>query len=168
MTVERPTSPHVTIYSWLISNTLSILHRLTGFGLSFGTILLVVWLVSAAYYPAFYYDLQDFMGSIIGRLLLVGWTFAFFYHLANGIRHLFWDIGKGFELGQAQASGIAVVAFTIVMTGASWWYATKVSPVPDALKLHSPVESHSSQQGLSDSYYDSPTNEAAPHGQEVH
>lgn len=123
MTAPRPTSPHLTIYSWLITNTLSILHRLTGVALSFGTLLLVLWLVSAAYYPVLYYDVQDFMGSILGRLMLLGWTFAFFYHLGNGIRHLFWDMGKGFELETATRSGLAVIAFMIVMTGASWFYA---------------------------------------------
>ena len=121
MTIDRPTSPHVGIYSWLITNTLSIFHRLTGVGLLFGTALLVIWLVSAAYYPEFYYDLQDFMGSMLGMLLMLGWTAAFFYHFANGIRHLFWDIGKGFELKHVHASGMFVVFFTIVATAGSWW-----------------------------------------------
>lgn len=121
MSIERPTSPHVTIYSWLISNTLSIFHRLTGLGLAVGTLLFVVWIFSAAYHPVFYYDLQEFMSSIIGLVLLFGWTLAFFYHLCNGIRHLFWDMGKGLDLETAKCSGIAVIISAVVLTGVSWW-----------------------------------------------
>lgn len=129
MAVSRPTSPHVTIYSWLITNTLSILHRLTGIGLAFGTVLFVAWLVSAAYYPAYYYNVQEFMSSIPGMVALLGWTVAFYYHLANGIRHLFWDIGKGFELKQAKVSGLVVLVFTAAATAFSWGYASSFSPV---------------------------------------
>ena len=121
MSHTRPTSPHVTIYSWMMTNTLSILHRLTGIALAIGTILMVTWLVSAAYYPTFYYDLHECMSSWIGQTMLLGWAAAFYYHLANGIRHLFWDMGKGFELDQAHKTGVIVLLFTIFMTAYSWW-----------------------------------------------
>lgn len=125
MTHPRPLSPHLSIYRWLITNTLSILHRITGVALCVGTVLLVAWLVTAAYYPAQYLTLQECMGSMLGRLMLVGWTFAFYYHLCNGIRHLFWDMGKGFELGTVNVTGAAVIIATIGLTAFSWVYATQ-------------------------------------------
>jgi succinate dehydrogenase / fumarate reductase cytochrome b subunit len=99
---------------------LSILHRLTGVILAFGTLLLVWWLIAAATGPEVYDTVQGFIGSVIGRLLLLGWTFALFYHLANGIRHLAWDTGRGFELATAYSSGWLVVIASVVLTIASW------------------------------------------------
>lgn len=122
MTAPRPTSPHLGIYKWLITNTLSILHRMTGFALVIGTIILVLWLYTAAYSPAHYYDVQAVMSSIMGRILMFGWTLAFFYHFANGIRHLMWDTGSGFEMKQVNSSGIIVLIFTALTTAASWWF----------------------------------------------
>lgn len=121
MSTPRPLSPHLGIYKWLITNTLSILHRITGFGLAIGTLLLVLWLYTAAYSPEHYYDVQAVMSSVVGRLFMLGWTLAFFYHLSNGIRHLMWDTGAGFELKQVTSSGIIVLVFTVIMTAASWW-----------------------------------------------
>ncbi len=118
---SRPTSPHVSIYRWQITNTLSILHRFTGLALVFGGVLMVAWLWAASYSPhGVYSDLYSFMGSTLGRLMLMGWTLSFFYHFGNGIRHLFWDIGKGFELRNVNLSGIAVAIFTVAMTGLVW------------------------------------------------
>lgn len=122
MTISRPTSPHLTVYRWLITNTLSIFHRLTGIWLVVGTLLIVAWLVTAAYYPKQYYDLQAVMSSLVGRAMMLGWTLAFFYHFANGIRHLMWDIGYGFELDQVTKSGWAALIFTIIMTALSWGF----------------------------------------------
>lgn len=120
MATERPLSPHLTVYSWQITNTLSILHRITGFGLAIGSILLVIWLFSAAYNPPFYYSLHAFLGSLAGKLLLLGWTVAFYYHLANGIRHLLWDTGAGFQIPQVTRSGIFVLFYTAIMTAGTW------------------------------------------------
>jgi succinate dehydrogenase / fumarate reductase cytochrome b subunit len=113
---ERPLSPHLQVYRPQITSVLSILHRLTGVALTLGTLLLTWWLVSAAYGPDAFADAQAFVGSWFGQLLLWGFTFALFYHLGNGIRHLAWDFGWGFELSQVRASGLAMLAFAVVGT----------------------------------------------------
>jgi len=106
----RPLSPHISIYRWQINSILSILHRITGVALAVGTLLLVYWLVSAAAGPGAYRSAQHFIGSFIGQILLIGWAWSLFFHLCNGIRHLVWDAGYGFELETAARSSIAVVA----------------------------------------------------------
>ncbi len=116
----RPTSPHLNIYRWQITMVLSILHRMTGIGLGVGAALMVAWLYVAAYSPANYAPLQEFMASITGCLLMLCWTAAFYFHLANGVRHLFWDMGKGFTIPQTTRSGWMVVIFTALMTGLTW------------------------------------------------
>lgn len=122
MTVQRPTSPHLTIYRPQISTVLSILHRFSGIGLYAGLILLTVWLCTAAYSPDAYSSLHACLSSLIGKLFLFCWTAAFYYHFGNGIRHLFWDIGKGFDLPIMATSGWMVVIFSVVMTGLTWGF----------------------------------------------
>lgn len=117
---NRPLSPHLQVYRPQLTSVLSILHRITGIGLAIGTLLLVWWLIAAAIGPTAFSTVQSFIGSIIGRILLLGWSFALFYHLSNGIRHLVWDAGKGFELTTAYASGRLVVAGSVVLTAISW------------------------------------------------
>ena len=119
-TDNRPLSPHLQVYKPQLTSVLSILHRLTGVVLAIGTLLLVWWLIAAATGPEAYDTVQGFIGSIIGRLMLLGWTFSLFYHLANGIRHLGWDTGRGFELGTAYMTGWLVVIAAVVLTLASW------------------------------------------------
>lgn len=119
-TDNRPLSPHLQVYKPQLTSMLSILHRLTGVALAFGTLLLVWWLIAAATGPGAYDAVQSFIGSILGRLLLLGWTFSLFYHLANGLRHLAWDTGRGFELTTAYATGWLVVIAAIVLTLVSW------------------------------------------------
>ena len=113
---ERPLSPHIQIYRPQITSVLSIVHRITGVALTSGTLFLTWWLVSAAYGPDAFATAQAFLGSIVGHLLLWGFTFAVFYHLANGVRHLLWDFGWGFELPQVRQSGVVMVAFAVVAT----------------------------------------------------
>lgn len=117
---QRPLSPHLSIYRWQISNTLSILHRLTGVGLTVGLIPLTLWLWGAAYDAALYTTLSQLAGSLFGKLCLFGWTWAFYYHLANGIRHLNWDIGRGFAITQMTASGQIAVVFSLSMSVLTW------------------------------------------------
>jgi len=119
-TDNRPLSPHLQVYRPQLTSVLSILHRITGVGLAVGTLLLVWWLVAAATGPTAFDTVQSFIGSIVGRLLLLAWSFALHYHLCNGIRHLVWDAGKGFELGTAYASGWLVVIAAAVLTAISW------------------------------------------------
>lgn len=119
---ERPLSPHLSIYRWQITNTLSILHRVTGFGLTFGLVLFAVWLIAAACNPELYACMMDLFGSIVGKLFLFGWTVAFFYHLGNGMRHLYWDMGRGFALGEVTTSGQLILVFTLAMTIITWTF----------------------------------------------
>lgn len=108
---DRPLSPHIQVYRPQITSVLSILHRITGVALTVATLLLTYWLVAAAYGPEMFADAQALMGSWIGQLVLWGFTFALYYHLANGIRHLAWDFGWGFELPRLRTTGLAVIAF---------------------------------------------------------
>jgi succinate dehydrogenase / fumarate reductase cytochrome b subunit len=119
-TADRPLSPHLQIYRWQWTMALSILHRITGVALAVGTIVLVWWLIAAATGPGYFGYVQSLLAGWFGRLLLFGWTLALFYHLCNGIRHLFWDAGKGFALGTARASGMVVLAATAILTLVAW------------------------------------------------
>ncbi|MEQ8346646.1 MAG: succinate dehydrogenase, cytochrome b556 subunit [Sneathiellaceae bacterium] len=118
--VERPLSPHLQIYKPQISSVMSILHRLTGLALGVGTLLLTWWLIALAAGPDSFNVVQDFIGSVVGIIILIGFSWALFYHLCNGIRHLFWDIGRGFELSNVNASGWAVVIASAVLTVLAW------------------------------------------------
>lgn len=117
---NRPLSPHLGVYRWQVSNTLSIIHRLTGVLLAFGALALTVWLVALASGPDAYLGIVGLFGSPPGVLLLFGWTFCFFYHLCNGIRHLCWDAGLGFDLARARASGMTVVVCAVLLTLVFW------------------------------------------------
>ena len=117
---NRPLSPHLQVYKPQLTSMLSILHRATGIALAVGTLLLVWWLVAAATGESAFADVQAFIGSWINRLLLLGWSYALFYHMCNGLRHLFWDAGKGLEIETAYTTGKLVVAASIVLTAAAW------------------------------------------------
>ena len=120
MPASRPLSPHLQIYRPQITSVLSISHRATGLALSAGTLLLVWWLVALTRGPEAFASVQSFVGSWAGRLLLLGWTFSLFFHLANGIRHLCWDAGYGFEIKTAETSGWVVVAAATALTVIVW------------------------------------------------
>jgi len=116
----RPLSPHLQIYRLPLLAIMSITHRATGVALALGTLLLAYWLGAAAYGPKAYATAAAVIGSPIGLLLLFGWTVALYYHLCNGIRHLVWDIGRGFEIPAAYASGRLVLVATVVLTVVTW------------------------------------------------
>jgi succinate dehydrogenase / fumarate reductase cytochrome b subunit len=116
----RPLSPHLQVYRWQLTSVMSILHRATGVALSVGAILLVSWLGAASDGPEPYAGMQRFLGSWIGLLLLFGWSVALFYHLCNGIRHLWWDTGNGLELRSVYAGGWAVLGSTAALTIIAW------------------------------------------------
>jgi len=120
MPASRPLSPHLQIYRPQITSILSVTHRGTGLALSVGTLLLVWWLVALARGPEAFANAQGFAGSWLGRFLLLGWTFSLFFHLANGIRHLFWDAGYGYEIKTTTASGWVVVAVSLALTVIAW------------------------------------------------
>lgn len=99
----------------------SIFHRITGVALTVGTLLLVYWLLAAAAGPEAYADARALIGSWFGRVLLLGWSYALFYHLLNGIRHLAWDAGWGFELKTAYATGLLMAASSVGLTLVAWF-----------------------------------------------
>jgi succinate dehydrogenase / fumarate reductase cytochrome b subunit len=117
---NRPLSPHLQIYRPQLTSVLSITHRATGVALTLGLLLLVYWLLALAAGPESYSSARDLLASWIGKMVLFGFSFALFYHLCNGIRHLFWDAGWGFELDSAYASGWAVVAVSAALTVLTW------------------------------------------------
>lgn len=100
--------------------TLSILHRISGVGLGVGTLLMVYWLIAIAAGPEAFATAQDLIGSFVGRIILLGFTFSLAFHFSNGIRHLFWDMGRGYELPTVHTSGWFVVGATIVLTLGTW------------------------------------------------
>lgn len=116
----RPLSPHLQIYKRQMSSVSSILHRITGIALIVGSLVLVSWIWAVAYSPACLDLIHCFFQSPFGLVLLVGWSAAFFYHFANGIRHLAWDAGYGFEVRTSIASGWFVFIFTAILTGLTW------------------------------------------------
>jgi succinate dehydrogenase / fumarate reductase cytochrome b subunit len=116
----RPLSPHLQIYRPQLTSILSITHRATGVALAAGTLLLVYWLMAAALGPDSFADAQALIGSWLGYLVLFGWSFSLFFHLANGLRHLAWDAGYGFALDQVYASGWVVIGASVGLTVLAW------------------------------------------------
>jgi succinate dehydrogenase / fumarate reductase cytochrome b subunit len=110
-------------YKAQLTSMMSITHRLTGLALAAGTLFITIWVMSAASGAASYGGFVYWAKSIPGRLLMFAYSWALLYHLCNGIRHLFWDIGRGFELKAAYASGYLVIAASLVLTGLTWLVA---------------------------------------------
>ena len=117
---RRPLSPHLQIYKPQLTSVLSISHRITGVGLAAGTLLLTWWLLAAAAGPEAFATVQGVLGSWIGYLILFGFSYALMYHLCNGVRHLFWDAGRGFELPTVYKTGWAVVIGSAALTVIAW------------------------------------------------
>ncbi len=122
-TDNRPISPHLQIYRLPFNAVLSISHRLTGIALSLGSVVVVAWLVAAAAGPRAYATAGVILGSIPIQVLMFLWTYALFYHLCNGVRHLFWDAGYGFDLAVTRRTGMAAVAAAGLLTVAAWLIA---------------------------------------------
>jgi succinate dehydrogenase / fumarate reductase, cytochrome b subunit len=125
----RPLSPHLQIYRWQIGNSLSILHRLTGIALALGLPALTYWLNSLAAGSDSYRAAAHAFASPLGLTLLMGWSFAFFFHLLNGVRHLLWDVGLGFERGPRHATGWMAVLGAVGLTLGLWallWHFGRV------------------------------------------
>lgn len=119
----RPLSPHLQVYRPQVTSVLSIFHRLTGVVLSMAALLLTYWLASAAYGPESFARAQLVMESWFGRLVLFGFTFSLFYHLCNGVRHLGWDMGWGFDLVKLRLTGVVVIIASMGLTVLSWMMA---------------------------------------------
>ncbi|MBX2849634.1 MAG: succinate dehydrogenase, cytochrome b556 subunit [Acidiferrobacterales bacterium] len=125
MQKERPLSPHLQVYRWQITMMLSIMHRGTGVFLAVSTPVLVYWLWSISVGGDSYQDLQACFGSVFGRLALLAWAFSMFYHLCNGIRHLFWDVGQGYEIKSLYTSGKLVVVIAFLLTAVTAYLAIR-------------------------------------------
>lgn len=117
---NRPLSPHLQVYRPQITSMLSILHRGTGVALTGGLVLMLWWLVALASGPEYYNYVMEIAGSIIGRLVLLGFSWALFFHLCNGLRHLYWDAGWGFEVEAVTRSGYMVLIGATVLTVLAW------------------------------------------------
>jgi succinate dehydrogenase / fumarate reductase cytochrome b subunit len=119
--MSRPLSPHLGVYRFMYTMALSILHRIAGLILSIGLLVLIYWLMSASLGELSYGSAVQRLSMPIFRILLLGWLAAFAYHFCNGIRHLLWDAGAGFEKRQARASGwVVVIAATLITAGAGY------------------------------------------------
>jgi succinate dehydrogenase / fumarate reductase cytochrome b subunit len=128
---ERPKSPHLVtgglgsplLWRWHITMWTSILHRMTGVALYVGGLIAAAWGIALAQGPERYAAFKGLLGSPLGKIVMFGLTVAFFYHLANGIRHLVWDSGHGLDVKSANASSVTVFAFTAAATLAIWYIA---------------------------------------------
>ncbi len=118
---QRPLSPHIGVYKFMYTMSLSILHRITGCVATVGLLAFVWWLMALASGPDAYATAMRCLGSPFGKLLLVGFTFSFIYHFCNGVRHLVWDTGRGLERAQARASGAVVIVAAVVLTIVVVW-----------------------------------------------
>lgn len=121
-TDKRPLSPFMIgpYYKPQLTSMMSITHRATGVGLVVGTLLLVYWLTAAASGQQAYEHAQAVLGSMFGQLFLFCWTWALYYHLCNGIRHLMWDTGQGFDMGCVYKSGKVVLWGSVALTFVTW------------------------------------------------
>lgn len=119
VTNNRPLSPHLQIYKFIPTMAMSIVHRITGGALYFGTLLVAAWLISAASGEDYFNWVNGLFGSIIGQLVLFGYTWALLHHLLGGLRHIMWDLGYGFEKEfstmLAKANLVASIALTVVV-----------------------------------------------------
>ncbi|MDT0635845.1 succinate dehydrogenase, cytochrome b556 subunit [Spectribacter hydrogenoxidans] len=120
---QRPLSPHLQIYRPQLTSILSISHRLTGVALAAGTAVLALWLIAAAAGADSFALINNHLAAWYGQVLMVFWSFALFYHLCNGIRHLAWDAGWGLDIRTAYMTGYATVAAAVLLTAGAWLLA---------------------------------------------
>ena len=116
----RPLSPHLQIWRPTLTMTMSIVHRITGAGLYFGMALVAWWLIAVASGPNAYANFEAFISSIIGRVILFGYTWALIHHGLGGIRHLVWDMGRGFEPAEREMLTLATLVGSIGLTIVIW------------------------------------------------
>jgi len=117
---ERPLSPHLLLYRWPLPMVMSLLHRMTGVGLYFGTLLMAWWLIAAASGPNAYATFSTVINSLVGRLILLGYTWALIHHMLGGIRHLIWDAGRGFSPSEREWLSVATGVGSIGLTALLW------------------------------------------------
>ena len=120
----RPLSPHMTIYRWPVTMMTSITHRFTGVGLAVGAVILAWWLVSISNGPEGWQSFHAVSDTPLGLLVLFGLTWSLIYHFLNGVRHLAWDLGYGFEKRTAERNSVIILALSVIgavaIFGLSW------------------------------------------------
>jgi succinate dehydrogenase / fumarate reductase cytochrome b subunit len=126
---RRPLSPHIQIYRPLVNMVMSILHRITGAALYFGTLLLAWWLVAAATGPQYFDYVNGLLATPPGLLVLVGYTWALMHHMLGGVRHLIWDTGRGFDLGTVNLLSWGTIVGSLLLTAGIWGLALKAKGV---------------------------------------
>jgi len=119
--IERPLSPHLSVYRIMINTVMSIVHRITGAALYFGTLLLAAWLVAAAMGERQFTLVNNLFGHPVGQLVLFGYTWAIFHHMLGGLRHFIWDTGRGFEIWQINLLSWLTIIGSISLTLATWF-----------------------------------------------
>ena len=119
-TRARPLSPHLQIYRPMLTMMMSIVHRITGAALYFGTLLLAWWLVAAAAGPNAYANVEWFMATLIGKLILFGYTWALIHHMLGGVRHLIWDTLHGFSPAEREMLTLATLIGSVTLTLLIW------------------------------------------------
>jgi len=123
---RRPLSPHLQVYKFALTMAMSIMHRITGVGLYLGTLLLAWWLIAAATSASAFADASWFMGSLVGRLILLGFTWALFHHMLGGIRHFIWDAGYGMDHPEREYLAQGTLIGGLVLTILVWIVAYMV------------------------------------------
>ena len=123
---DRPLSPHLQVYRLPLLPLVSILTRTAAVALSVGLVVLAIWLIALGFGQASYDQVTGLLTSPLGLIALIGWTFAFMWHSANGIRHLFWDAGMGLSIETAERSAYVVIAFSIIGTASVWLWIWSV------------------------------------------
>lgn len=117
---QRPLSPHLQIYTPLINMVMSILHRITGVALYVGTLLLAWWLIAAATGPDYFNYVAGLFGSLPGRFVLAGYTWALLHHMLGGLRHFLWDFGFGYDLKTIDQLSWGSILLSLALTAVIW------------------------------------------------
>ena len=117
---NRPLSPHLSIHKKVLTALFSIFHRITGIGLSLGSILIVIWFLLISLGPNYFVYFEMISQNILFKLILLIWTIGIFYHLYNGCRKLYWSFGIGMDLSTVYRSGYIVLFLTLVSTVTVW------------------------------------------------
>jgi len=117
---NRPLSPHLTIYKKVLTAFFSIFHRITGIGLSIGSILIAFWIFLIALGPSYFYFFKIISETNVFKIILFLWTLGVFYHLFNGVRYLFWTYGLGMQLKTVYSSGYLIVFLTFLASIIAW------------------------------------------------
>lgn len=131
--IERPLSPHLQVYDLPMTAKMSISHRITGVLLTLGLVLLSIWVIAAAMGEETYNGLMALIDTPVTKFIFLGWAFVLFYHMGNGFRHMFWDLGIGLNEKAAVKTGSLVILFAVLVTAFFWWITCDCNVSLDAI-----------------------------------